>query len=102
MGGWKHGPHDSGDVSICESALEIQDDGGYRLSKPKPGASAALLRFFSFLWRVFSTATCYAAGHVTDWAGKSEISSIEIGFRAVGNDMAWNPEIQLDYIGYEK
>ncbi len=42
------------------------------------------------------------ATDVSGWTGRSEVVSIEIGFRAVGNDIAWNPEIQYDYIGYEK
>ncbi|MBD2867216.1 DUF5722 domain-containing protein [Paenibacillus arenilitoris] len=39
---------------------------------------------------------------IADWQGRSSVASIEIGFRAVGNSLAWNPEIQYDYIGYEK
>ncbi|WP_309119454.1 DUF5722 domain-containing protein [Paenibacillus sp.] len=42
------------------------------------------------------------ATDVSGWAGRSAVTSIEIGYRAVGNDMAWNPEIQYDYIGFEK
>ncbi|HZG58861.1 DUF5722 domain-containing protein [Paenibacillus sp.] len=42
------------------------------------------------------------ATDVSGWAGRSAVTRIVISFRAVGNDMAWNPEIQYDYIGYEK
>ncbi|WP_274362078.1 DUF5722 domain-containing protein [Paenibacillus thermotolerans] len=36
------------------------------------------------------------------WALKNNVTKIEIGFRAVGSSIAWNPEFQLDYIGYAK
>ncbi|UVI28948.1 DUF5722 domain-containing protein [Paenibacillus spongiae] len=39
---------------------------------------------------------------VADWAHNAQVTRIEISFRAVGNSLAWNPEIQLDYIGYTK
>ncbi|MFC4598671.1 DUF5722 domain-containing protein [Cohnella hongkongensis] len=35
------------------------------------------------------------------WTGRSSVTDIEISFRAVGSDMAWNPEFQLDRIGVE-
>ncbi|MCQ6559927.1 discoidin domain-containing protein [Paenibacillus mendelii] len=37
---------------------------------------------------------------VADWEHNSQVTRIEISFRAVGNNMTWSPEIQLDYIGY--
>ncbi|MCQ6559389.1 DUF5722 domain-containing protein [Paenibacillus mendelii] len=39
---------------------------------------------------------------VADWEHRNQVTRIEISFRAVGNNLAWNPEIQLDYIGYTK
>lgn len=41
-------------------------------------------------------------GSIADWEGRGQVASVEIGFRAVGNTMAWQPEFQLDYIGYAK
>ncbi len=38
---------------------------------------------------------------ISAWAGRSSVTDIEISFRAVGSDMAWNPEFQLDRIGAE-
>lgn len=39
---------------------------------------------------------------VGDWALRNEVTRMEVSFRAVGNDLAWNPEFQLDYVGYVK
>ncbi|UVI32014.1 DUF5722 domain-containing protein [Paenibacillus spongiae] len=39
---------------------------------------------------------------VGDWALRNQVTRIEVSFRAVGNNMAWNPEFQLDYMGYIK
>ena len=38
---------------------------------------------------------------ISGWAARSLVTDIEISFRAVGNDMAWNPEFQLDRVGVE-
>jgi hypothetical protein len=39
---------------------------------------------------------------ISDWEFKDGVTKIEISFRAVGNDMSWNPELQVDFIGYKK
>ncbi|MFD0715720.1 DUF5722 domain-containing protein [Paenibacillus sp. GCM10027626] len=39
---------------------------------------------------------------IADWEHRTQVTGIDISFRAVGSDMAWNPEFQLDYIGYTK
>jgi len=39
---------------------------------------------------------------ISGWTGRSLVTDIEISFRAVGNDLAWNPEFQLDRVGVEK
>lgn len=39
--------------------------------------------------------------NIHDWVGKQEVTKIEISFRGVGNDMAWAPKFQLDFIGYQ-
>jgi len=38
---------------------------------------------------------------ISAWSGRTSVTEIEISFRAVGNDMAWNPEFQLDRIAVE-
>lgn len=40
--------------------------------------------------------------NIADWESKDQITKIKISFRAVGNDMDWNPQFQVDTIGYEK
>lgn len=35
-----------------------------------------------------------------DWAGRSSITKIEIGFRALGSSADWAPHFQLDDVGY--
>ncbi|XID90171.1 DUF5722 domain-containing protein [Paenibacillaceae bacterium WGS1546] len=42
------------------------------------------------------------AADISDWPARSSVTDIEISFRAVGSDMAWNPEFQLDRIGVEE
>ncbi|MBS4197005.1 DUF5722 domain-containing protein [Lederbergia citri] len=39
---------------------------------------------------------------IQDWVSKDKINKIEISFRAVGNDIAWGSEFQVDYVGYMK
>ncbi|CAM3681042.1 DUF5722 domain-containing protein [Cohnella lubricantis] len=38
---------------------------------------------------------------ISAWTGRSSVTSIEISFRAVGNDMAWMSDFQLDNINAE-
>jgi hypothetical protein len=39
---------------------------------------------------------------INDCVYKNNVTRIEISFRAVGNDMTWDPEFQIDFVGYEK
>ncbi|MBB6731679.1 DUF5722 domain-containing protein [Cohnella zeiphila] len=36
---------------------------------------------------------------ISGWAGRSAVTSVEISFHAVGNDMAWTSDFQLDSVG---
>jgi hypothetical protein len=38
---------------------------------------------------------------VSEWAGAAHITRIEVSYRAVGNDMTWPPQFQVDFVGYE-
>lgn len=38
---------------------------------------------------------------VGDWAYKHNITGIDISFRALGRDVNWAPEFQIDYTGYK-
>ena len=36
---------------------------------------------------------------LSDWSGRSRVTAIEVGFRAVGSDAAWGPRFQVDDVG---
>lgn len=40
--------------------------------------------------------------NIEGWEYGENVSKIEISFRAVGNEMVWNPQFQIDSIGFEE